>query len=160
MIIDSKGKLFGIINIIDLVLIVLVVTLISGGIYKLNSLKNVSIENQKQITVTVEFEDERKGFIDSIKDGDMLFDSVRGTEFGRVIGKTIKPHREVVINKDGKVEYKEIPGSFAGEVKIQSMASVSDSGIIVGSKPLYIGSETRLKSNIYVFSCKVLNIEE
>ncbi|SHJ61843.1 DUF4330 domain-containing protein [Paramaledivibacter caminithermalis] len=159
MFIDSKGKLFGMINIIDLTVILFIGILIAGGAYKLSSLKNMSIEDQKQISVTIEFEEETKGLVDAIKEGDILFDSVRGTEFGRVIGKNIKPHQELVINKDGKVEYKEIPESFDGQIKLNSMAFIDEDGILIATKPIYIGSEIRLKSNMYVFDCKVSNIE-
>lgn len=160
MIIDSKGKLFGIINVIDLTLILLIIILIGGGVYKLDSLKSLSIEDQKQIRVFIEFEEENKGLIDAIQEGDVLLDSVRGTEIGKVVDKTVTPHREHVIGKDGKVEYKEIPGAFDGEIKLNSMALINEDGYLVGTKPLYIGSEIRLKSTKYVFDCKVSNIEE
>jgi len=159
MFIDSKGKLFGKINIIDLLLVLLIGVLIAGGVYKFSSLRNISAAEQKQISVTVEFEDERKGFVDAVKEGDILFDSVRGTEFGKVVSKTIKPHKELVVNKDGTVEYKEIPGAFDGEISIQAMAVIDSYGIMVATKPVYIGSETRLKSNLYVFNCEVSNIK-
>ncbi|SKC50623.1 DUF4330 domain-containing protein [Maledivibacter halophilus] len=160
MIIDSKGKLFGIINVIDLTILLLIIVLIGGGAYKLSSLKDLSIEDQKPIKVVIEFEEGNKGLIDAIKEGDILFDSVRGTEFGKVVDKTITPHREHVIGKDGKVEYKEIPGAFDGEIRLDSMALINEDGYLVATKPLYIGSELRLKSTKYVFDCKVLNIEE
>ncbi|WP_432402374.1 DUF4330 domain-containing protein [Wukongibacter sp. M2B1] len=159
MLIDSKGKLFGKINIIDLALILIMGALIAGGAYKLSNLRNVSSEDQQQISLSIEIEEEKEGLINAIKEGDILFDSVRGAEFGKVVGKTIEVHKELVVNKDGTVEYKEIPGSFDGEIRIESMAIIDDKGILVATKPLYIGSEIRLKSNLYVFSCKVTNIE-
>ncbi len=158
MIIDSKGKLFGKINIIDLVLVLVVVLLIAGGVYKFSNFQSISAEDRRQINVTIEIEGEKKGLVDAIKEGDILLDSVRGTEFGKITGKTIRPHQELVINKDGTVEYKEIPGAFAGEIGIESMAIVDNEGILVATKPLYIGSEIRLKSNLYVFTCKVVDI--
>lgn len=160
MIIDSKGKLFGIINIIDLTLILLIVVLIAGGAYKFSILRNISVEDQKQISVTIRFEGENKGLVDAIKEGDILFDSVRGTEFGKIVKKTVNSHKEQVIGKDGKVDFKEIPGTFDGEIKLDSMALVNSDGYLVASKPLYIGSKIRLKSNIYVFDCKVINIKQ
>jgi hypothetical protein len=160
MIIDSKGKLFGIINIIDLTLVLLIVALIAGGAYKFSKLRNISMEDQKRISVTIKFEGENRGLVDAIKEGDILFDSVRGTEFGKIVNKDVSSHKEQVIDKDGKVDYKEIPGTFDGEIKLDSMALVNSDGYLVASKPLYIGSEIRLKSNIYVFSCKVINIQQ
>lgn len=160
MIIDSKGKLFGIINIIDLTLILLIGVLIAGGAYKFSTLRNISIDNQKQISVTIKFEGESKGLVDAIKEGDILFDSVRGTEIGKIVKKTIIPHKEQVIGKDGKVDYKEIPGTFDGEIKLDSMALINSDGYLVSSQPLYIGSKIRLKSKIYVFDCKVTNIKQ
>lgn len=159
MFIDSKGKLFGKINIIDLALVLLVGLLIAGGVYKFSNMQNVSTEDQKQISVKIEIEGEKQGLVDAIKAGDTLFDSVRGTEFGKIVGKTIKSHQEMVINKDGTVEYKEIPGSFDGEIEIDAMAIVDSEGVLVATKAIYIGSEIRLKSNLYVFTCKVIDIK-
>lgn len=159
MLIDSKGKLFGKINIIDLTLILLIGALIAGGAYKLSNLRNVSTENQEPISVTIEIEEGQKGLADAIKKGDILFDSVRGAQFGKITDKTVRVHKELVVNQDGTVEYKEIPGSFDVEIEIDSMAIIDDMGFLVATRPLYIGSEIRLKSNLYVFSCKVMNIE-
>ncbi|WP_432665991.1 DUF4330 domain-containing protein [Wukongibacter baidiensis] len=159
MLIDSKGKLFGKINVIDLALILLIVALIAGGVYKFGNVRNVSTEDQQQISVSIEIEEEKKGLVDAIEEGDILFDSVRGTQFGKVVGKNIKVHKELVVNKDGTVEYKEIPGSFDGEIRIESMAIIDDKGFLVATKPIYIGSEIRLKSNLYVFTCKVSDIK-
>lgn len=159
MLIDSKGKLFGKINIIDLTLILLIGALIAGGVYKFSNLRNVSTEDQQQISVSIEIEEGKKGLVEAIEEGDILFDSVRGTQFGKVVGKTVVVHKELVVNKDGTVEYKEIPGSFDAEIRIESMAIIDDKGILVATKPTYIGSEIRLKSNLYVFSCKVTDIK-
>ncbi len=159
MFIDSKGRLFGKINIIDLAVVLLVGLLIAGGVYKFSNMQNVSTEDQKQISVKIEIEGEKQGLVDAIKAGDTLFDSVRGTEFGKITGKTIKPHQEMVINKDGTVEYKEIPGSFDGEIEIDAMAIVDSEGVLVATKAIYIGSEIRLKSSLYVFTCKVIDIK-
>lgn len=159
MLINKKGKLFGLINIIDLSIVILIVALVFGGIYKIKSINSIKISDLKDIEVTVGFEEEPKGLVDAIKNGDILEDSVRGIVIGEIVSKDIKNHSELVIDKDGKVSYKEIPDSYDGEIVLKGKAMVDENGVIVETRQLYIGTDIRLKSNIYVFSSKVVDIQ-
>lgn len=156
--IDDKGKIFGKINIVDLTLLLLVIVVVIGGTYKFSQINNTTQDHLQKIDLKIEIEKEKVGLVNAIKEGDLLLDSVRGTEFGEVISKTVKSHKELVIGKDGKVEFKEIPDTYDVELEIISPAMVTEEGILIGRKPTYIGSSVRLKSNLYVFNCKVIDI--
>lgn len=158
--IDKKGKILGIINIVDLLIVMFVIAVLAGGVYKFTHLGEITDEEQTPLLLTIEVEDTNEGLVDAIKTGDILKDSVRGTEFGKVLDKKVKPHKELVINKDGKVEYKEIPGAFDVEIQVEAYSITTEDGYLVATKPIYIGSETRLKSDLYVFNCTVLDIKE
>lgn len=159
MLINKKGKLFGIINVIDLGILLVIVALVIGGVYKIKSINSIQAEDLKQIEVTVRFEEEPKGLVEAINNGDILEDSVRGIEIGEVVSKDIELHKELVVGKDGRVEYKEIPDSYDGEIVLRGNAIVDDEGVVVETRSLYIGTEIRLKSNIYVFTSKVSNLK-
>lgn len=160
-VIDSKGRIFGKINIVDIAVLAIIVLVVFGGIYKLGQLSNVMEDHTNEIYVTIELEGEGTGLVEAIQEGDILMDSVRGTVFGEVISKkSVVPHQELVIGKDGKVELKNIPGEFDVVLELKSPAMVTEDGILIGRKPTYIGSTTRLKSNLYVFNCNVININK
>lgn len=159
MLINKKGKLFGLINIIDLGIVLLIAVLIVGGIYKIKSINNLKVSDLKVIEVTVGFEEQPKGLIDAIENGDVLQDSVRNIVIGEIVSKKIEKHKELVVDKSGKVSYKEIPDTYDGEVVLKGKAIVDKNGVIVETRQLYIGTEIRLKSNIYVFSSKVVDLK-
>lgn len=159
-ILNNKGQLFGKVNIIDLIIIMIVVIVIGGGIYKFSTLDDMfSSDNLKEVSLVLEVPEVNEGLIASIKKGDVLYDSVRGSEFGTVISKSFGPHKELVVNKDGIAEYKEIPELYDVEIQVKSLGNVADNGTIIGSTPIYIGSSIRLRSSLYVFTSDVLNIE-
>lgn len=159
-ILNKKGQLFGKINIIDLVIIAAIALIIGGGIYKFTTLNNTfSYDNLDKVSLILEISEVQEGLIESIEKDDILYDSVRGSEFGRVINKTFSPHKELIINQNGIAEYKEIPELYDVEIKVKSLGNITDNGIIIGTTPIYIGSSIRLRSSLYVFTGDVLNMK-
>lgn len=159
-ILNNKGQLFGKINIIDLIIILVIVAVIGGGIYKFSTLDNIfSSDNLKEVSLVLEVPEVNEGLIASIEKGDVLYDSVRGSEFGTVTSKGFVPHKELVTDIKGIAEYKEIPELYDVELQIKSLGNITNNGTIIGSTPIYIGSSIRLRSSLYVFTSDVLNIE-
>lgn len=157
---NNKGQLFGKVNIIDLVIIIVVIMIIGGGIYKFSTLDNIlSSDDLQEISLTMEIPEVRDGLFKSIKEGDILYDSVRGSEFGKVESKSFKTHKELVVNQEGIVKYTEIPGLYDIEIQVKSLSNITDNGIIIGTTPIYIGSSIRIRSSLYVFTSDVLDIK-
>ncbi|MTI48650.1 DUF4330 domain-containing protein [Sporosalibacterium faouarense] len=157
--IDKKGRIFGKVNIVDFAVLMIVLLMVFGGVYKFSQISNTTQDYTEEISVTIEVKDIGSGLVEAITEGDILLDSVRGSEFGEVLSKSsVEPHQELVIGKDGKVEFKSIPGKYDVVLELKSPALVTEEGILIGRKPMYIGSETRLKSDLYVFDCDVINI--
>lgn len=159
-ILNNKGQLFGKISIIDLIIIMIIVAVIGGGIYKFSTLDNIfSGDNLKEVSLVLEVPKENEGLIASIQKGDVLYDSIRGSEFGTVISKSFGPHKELIVDKKGIAEYKEIPGLYDIKIRVESLGNITDNGTIIGSTPIYIGSSIRLRSSLYVFDSDVLDIK-
>lgn len=159
-ILNEKGQLFGKINVVDLTIIIIIIVVIGGGIYKFSTLNKIfSGDNLKEVSLVLEAPEVNKGLIESIKKGDVLYDSVRGSKFGTVVSKSFGPHKELIVDKKGTAEYKEIPELYDVEIKVKSLGNVADNGTIIGSTPIYIGSSVRLRSSLYVFDSNVLNIK-
>lgn len=159
-IIDKKGKIFGLINIVDLLLVAIIIVLIVGGTLKFGKLNKISEEGTQEIKLSIMVEGVSEGLASAIENDDLLRDSVRGSDFGRVQGKVITPHKEMVIGKDGKVEFLEIPDSYDVVIDIIARGTFTDNGVLLSSNSVFIGSEIRLKSSLYVFDSKIINISE
>lgn len=157
-ILDKRGRVFGRINIIDLLLVLVVAILIVGGVYKLQKMTHIADKGSQAIPLQIEVESVHEGLTSEINIGDVLLNSVTGVEFGKVLSKDIKPHEELVIGKDGKVEFKAIPGLFDVVIDLDSKGKFTNEGILIGNNSIYVGSEIRLKSSLYVFDSEVINI--
>ncbi|MFA5524404.1 MAG: DUF4330 domain-containing protein [Tissierellales bacterium] len=159
-IINKKGKILGLINIVDLFIVVAIIVIIVGGILKFGKLGKISEEGTQEIKLSILVEGVSEGLANAIGNDDLLRDSVRGTDFGRVQGKAITPHKEIVIGKDGKVEFLEIPDSYDLVIDIIARGAFTDNGVLLSNYSVFIGSEIRLKSSLYVFNSEIINIME
>lgn len=159
-IIDKKGKIFGLINIVDLLIVAIIVVLIVGGTLKFGKLNKISEEGIQEIKLSIKVEGVSEGLASAIENDDLLRDSVRGTDFGRVQGKAITPHKEMVIGQDGKVEFLVIPDSYDVVIDVIARGTFTDNGVLLSNNSVFIGSEIRLKSSLYVFDSKIINISE
>lgn len=158
--IDKKGKIFGLINVVDLLIIATIIVFIVGGTLKFGKLNKISEDGAQEIKMSIKVEGVSEGLANAIMKDDILKDSVRGTEFGKVLDKKIMPHKEMVIGQDGKVEFLEIPDSFDVVIDIVARGTFTDNGVLLGNNSVFIGSEIRLKSSLYVFDSKIIDIIE
>lgn len=157
-IIDKRGKIFGLINVVDFLILAIAIIFIAGGISKFGKLSRISTEGSQEIQVSIKVEGVSDGLVEAIQKDDLLKDSVRGTNFGKVLDKTASTHKEMVIGKDGKVEFMEIPDLYDVDINISSVGSFTEEGVLISNNSVYIGTEIRLKSSLYVFDSIVTNI--
>ncbi|KGG80517.1 hypothetical protein Y919_05630 [Caloranaerobacter azorensis H53214] len=158
-IIDNKGRIFGLINIIDLTVLLIFVLLIVGGGYKLSKSKpNVVAEGQK-VLVKLEISNVRKPTVDGIEEGAILYHYDRGQVFGKIVEKKVKNFKEAVTTSDGKIVMADVPGKYVIDLTVEADAVITDQVIIVGGEHTRIGTQFRLKNkNVAVFAT-VLGIE-
>ncbi len=152
-IIDEKGKIFGLINIIDLiVLLVLALVVIGGGMKILKKSPEVVAENKKAI-VEMEITEVRKPTVDGIEEGDMLYYYDRGQVFGKIVEKKVESLKEAVATNDGKIVLAEVPEKYVVKMQVEVSAIDTENVVIIGGEHTRIGNQIRLKNkNIAVFA--------
>jgi len=158
MIIDKKGKLFGKINIIDLLVILVIIFFAFNAFSTTNEIENQEITESENALMTLEFEEVHSNFLNVVEIGDLVRDSVRGFVLGEIVEVHSESYKEMVTTTDGKVEYKEIPGKYNIQVILEIQGVFDGNGVLVESKRYYIGSETRIKTEDYVTDAFVLDI--
>jgi len=113
MLVDKRGKLFGKINIIDMLVLLVVLLMIAAGLYKFVLSDNrVISSNPDLLQYTVSITDVRNYSADALKVNDKLYDSKTNTYMGKVIGKEVKPYRDYITKTDGTVVLAEKPNRF------------------------------------------------
>ncbi|MBN2898808.1 MAG: DUF4330 domain-containing protein [Clostridia bacterium] len=155
MILDSKKRVFGIINLLDLILVLMIAVFIIGGMTRINKFESVAVMDLEKMDITLTAEDVSEGLISEIREGDTLVFSVKGSNFGVVKSVEKLPHMELVTLEDGRQQYTELPGMYDVKLVVTSDVKVDESGVMVSGNQVYIGQENRLKSRLYVFDTMI-----
>jgi hypothetical protein len=147
---DKKGRLFGKINIIDL-LIVLLIAAAAAGVYMV--FFNGSEKQASEIsTVIYDFEitNVNKDFVDAINPGDPIRDSVRGNDLGTVVGKSSK--NATMLNEDlinGRYIIANVPDAYDVTITIEANATITPANVIVGGAEVKVGKKFFVKGKGY-----------
>jgi hypothetical protein len=160
MLIDKKGKLFGKINIIDLVVVVVILFFAYNAFSTTNEIESEEVMQSEEAYMTLEFREVHSNFLNVVEVGDVVKDSVRGFVLGEITEVESESYKEMVTTTDGKVEYKSIPGLYNIQVVLDIQGIFDGNGVLVQSKRYYIGSETRIKTEDYVTDAFVLDISK
>lgn len=148
--IDSKGRLFGKINIVDLLIVLLIIS-IAGGIYLVffgGSDKQV-VETRK-VVYDFEITNVNMEFIDAITPGDPIRDSTRGNELGTVVSKTSR--NATMLNEDlinGRYVIADVPDAYDVVITIEAKANITPANIIVGGAEVKVGKKFFIKGKGY-----------
>ncbi|MBW4827698.1 MAG: DUF4330 domain-containing protein [Clostridiaceae bacterium] len=149
-IINEKGKLFGIINIIDLIVIIVVVLLIGGGIKRVKN-SEIEVEEKvegvkKEALITFEVEKLKKNVVDEIVIGDLLYNNEKETTFGKIVDKKVE-------------EQEDKPDLYKVVISIESKVEDTPKAIIIGDSETRVGSELVLKNKRVKIAGTVINVE-
>lgn len=149
--IDEKGKLFGIINIVDLIIIVIVVMLVAGGV---KQVRNPVIEveekvrgEEKEALVVLEINKAKEYIVDGLVVGDVLYHNEEGTKFGKIIDKQVEERKG------------EEPSRYNVTLTIESIVEDTPKEIIIGGKGARVGSEFALKNKRVKTAGTIINME-
>ena len=93
--IDKKGKLFGKINIIDLLFLIILVVAVVGGISRFKD-SAISVESTSKGRMTFLVDEVRMPTAENITEGQELYSYDKGTYMGKIAGKTVKPFEDAV----------------------------------------------------------------
>ena len=157
-IVNEKGKLFGIINIIDLVVILIIVLLAVGGVKRLKS-NPVSIAEDKKALLTVEVSDVRVATVDGIVVGDPLYHYDKGQLLGEIVDKKVEPYREPVESGDGRWILAEVPEKYVVTMTVEANVKDNPDVVIAGGEQIRVGAQFRLKNRNVAVMSTILGVE-
>ncbi len=161
VLIDKKGKLLGLINIIDLIVIMLVVALVTGGAYKLVLSERAVGEEDRlaEVVLEVVISEVRQATVDIVAQGDKLQDATIRQHFGEIIDLEVKPFRIPVETREGKVVMAEVPERYDIHLTIAGTGRISRDAIRVASFEVLTGSRIHLRTRYYSVVATVLKVE-
>lgn len=154
---DSKGRIFGIINIIDLLVILLIVVVV--GRFALKSQNKPAGVQTKNIQITLLVKDVREATSGVIKEGDIVRETKTNLVLGKVTKVEVKPADTLVNTADGRVVNYPNPVLRDVYVTLVGTGTAGENAVVVGNSEVRIGTQLSVKTNIYAVITTVMGIK-
>lgn len=156
-IINEKGKLFGIINVIDLSVLLILALLIVGGAKRMKT-KPIIVSEETEAIVDFQVTDVRMASVENIVVGDPVYHYDKGGYLGEIIEVSYEPYREP-LEKDGEWINAVVPEKYIVDFKVEASVKDNPDVILVGGEQTRIGTQYRLKNKKIAFFGTVLGFE-
>lgn len=157
-IINEKGKLFGVINVIDLSVLLILGLLIVGGAKRMKTKPIISSDTKKSI-ITFEISDVRMPTVKNVVVGDPIYHYDKGAHLGDIIEVNYEKYKEPVESGDGRWINAEVPEKYVVLFKVEADIRDNQDVILAGGEQTRIGSQFRLKNKKVSFWGTALEIE-
>ncbi|NLY45263.1 MAG: DUF4330 domain-containing protein [Tissierella sp.] len=156
-IINEKGKLFGLINIIDLAVVLILGLLVVGGAMRMKS-RPIIVSEPSKAHITYEVSDVRMVSVDNINVGDPLYHYDKGDFVGTIIEKEVEPYTEP-LERDGEWINAEVPGKYIVTFVVEADVKDNPDVIVVGGEQTRVGIQYRMKNKNIAFFGTALGME-
>ncbi|HHU30354.1 MAG TPA: DUF4330 domain-containing protein [Firmicutes bacterium] len=158
---DEKGRLFGLINIIDLLVLILVIAVVAGGAYHFTRPQRAGQPGTggKKVVVLALVSNVSQYTVDAVQVGSTVFDPTAKSHLGKIIALEVTPHKEPVETADGRVVLADVPERFDMLVTWEGYASVTDKAVAIASYELRVGSTVVLGNRDFMVSTTVLKVD-
>jgi len=160
--IDKKGKLFGRINVIDFSVIVVIVLLVLGAIYKFGIVNN-SAEAGSTATQPINYKvlvlNTRWYSYDNIKVGDMLYDKTSGNSIGKIVDVSNEPAFDLVERPNGTALLGEVENRINIILTVEAEGIITSRGHFVNKTyELLIGAKKKFYTKYFECEASVSEI--
>lgn len=157
-IIDKKGRLFGLINIVDLLIIILLLALVAVGVKRFGNKAAVGEATTKKGVITAEIKDVRDVTAKNVKVGDPIYDYDKGTLIGKILTAEVEPYKDET-EYQGKFFNSEVPGKYRVIMTIDADVKETQDFYQVGTEQIRVGAEMRIKNKSISSFMTILGIE-
>lgn len=165
MFIDSKGKLFGKISIVDILIIVMILGVVAGVGYKFTKSGTVTPFAKKDVVKTTFYQEEVASYVlDEIKVGDTVSDNATGSSFGKVI--SIKSDNAVSFgyNANGEIVKSAKPGYISLTLEVEGEGiyndGVSSQGVSFDNTNFFVYKSIELKVGNSILWTKIKSLDK
>lgn len=148
--IDRKGRLFGKINIIDLLFLLVLIVAVVGGFSRMRH-SPVAIEKTSKGKVTLLVEEVRMPSVENIMEGSELYSFEKGSYFGKVSAKKVVPFEDATEYK-GQWINAPVPDKYSVYVDVDVDIAENDRAYLISGDEVRVGGEYRLKSKTCTFN--------
>jgi hypothetical protein len=142
---DRRGRIFGKVNIVDLLVLLVIVAVVVFAVVRMTSDSPQTKKVTVQVTFTVEEVRQAtvKALTDALQTGGYVKDD-GGTKLGTLIDVVATPTIEAVPTAEG--ELKAVPSPVLSDVEIvvEGQGQISESTVNIGGVPMRVGKKVTL----------------
>jgi hypothetical protein len=162
MLFDKKGKLFGKVSIVDILIVVIIIAVVGGLYYKFgNSGTVTAFTKTEKVQVSFYSESIPKYIVDSIKVGDVAKDRVQTIVIGKVIDVKVGPDLQCEPNSEGKVVLSSRPDYCSVTVIVEGQGIFASSGVTFGGVEYFVNKPaTEMRFGNSFFYAKISDIKK
>ena len=161
-ILDEKGRLFGKLSIIDIMVVAAILVLATGFLY------NRSAQHVRQIImadtplyVTFLVEGVRGYSVSAVSEGDIIFRQHERGALGRVYKIESGPAYDIMVLQDGTASLVPVENRYNMYITLECVGSVTDTGFFVnGTVQLSEGGRISIQSNNLLTMATVYRVME
>lgn len=159
-VIDKKGRLFGKINILDFVIIIVILTLVIASANKILNINTDTSLDTKSIKVKLLVREREEFSLENIKVGDIIKEYDTGFIFGEISDIEVVPATKEVKTVNGEVNRAVIPERYDMFIIVDANAVVTENAIVSGNKELRIGNQLVFRTRLYALKSIILEIKQ
>ncbi len=159
-IVDRQGRLFGLINIIDILVVLLVVSALGFYVYKHKAVNPRIAPAAKTYTVQVLVQEVRQVTVNELRSGLVVKEFDANTVMGTIRAVDIKPALRLVQRDDGQVLSTPVPDRSDVTLTIEAPAQTTDWSIRIANTDMRIGSTIKVTGQRFMVTGTVVGLEE
>lgn len=161
MLIDSKGKLFGKISIVDiLILAVILIFVAFMGMKYIKAGAATPFTNKDKIEIAFYGNEVFDYAANSVKKGDIVKDSVRNSVFGTVTEVSVEESKSYASDSSGKYATSPKEGYKSIYITVEGEGLYSDAGVEFDSSSYYVGRSIDLNVGNSSFTAKISSVKK
>lgn len=162
MLFDKKGKLFGKISIVDILIVLIILAVAAGAYYKFGKSGTVTaFTKTDKIQISFYSETLPKYIVNNIKVGDVARDRVQNIVFGKVIDVIPGPDLQCQPNNEGKVVLSSRPDYCSVTVVVEGDGIYAPSGVTFGGVEYFVNKpQTEMRFGNSFFYAKISDIKK
>lgn len=115
----KDGKVFGKINIIDLLVIIVLIAAVAGIGYRLIGGRSAEVTDRQNFEFVVRVENIRQQTVDALEKKGKVYADKNNIETGEIISVTTEPYEQEAITTKGERKFAETPERFTAYVTIK-----------------------------------------
>ena len=159
-IIDEKGRLFGKISIIDIIVIIIAIALVAAVYVKFGRNSSASLTETRPVTYTMEINGIREGTVDAVRVGDKLYDYEHKVFIGEITDIQKKTATAVIQDLSGNYRETDVEGRYYLLLTLKADCEIVGGRVYSqGTQEITVNADQKCYTKYATFSGKIMKIE-